>query len=378
MPSLGADRGRPGRRRRSALLLREAGVAQMVPLLFLVLCIAGIAIARLPLPYLASELVTRFGRNSFLILSLILPIVAGLGLNFGIVIGAMAGQIGAILVTAWGVHGIAGLAFAIALATPLAVIFGWLVGNLFNRAKGREMVTGMIAAFFANGVYQAVFLLLVGRIIPLSAPEMILPQGFGLRNTIDLAGIQYALDGLIPFEFRWGTWLVRIPLANILLTGLLCAGIVGFLRTKIGQELRAIGQDAHVSAIAGIAVERNRTLATILSTVLAAWGQLIFLQNIGTLNTYNSHEQVGMFAIASLLVSGATVSRATVGQAILGTLLFHTLFTVSPIAGQRIAGDAQIGEFFRVFVAYGIITVALALHAWQSVRARRRSSPAIE
>ncbi len=378
MPSPGADNVRPGRGRRSALLLREAGVAQMVPLLFLVLCIAGIAIARLPLPYLASELVTRFGRNSFLILSLILPIVAGLGLNFGIVIGAMAGQIGAILVTAWGVHGIAGLAFAIALATPLAVIFGWLVGNLFNRAKGREMVTGMIAAFFANGVYQAVFLLLVGRIIPLSVPEMILPQGFGLRNTIDLAGIQYALDGLIPLEFRWGTWLVRIPLANILLTGLLCAGIVGFLRTKIGQELRAIGQDAHVSAIAGIAVERNRTLATILSTVLAAWGQLIFLQNIGTLNTYNSHEQVGMFAIASLLVSGATVSRATVGQAILGTLLFHTLFTVSPIAGQRIAGDAQIGEFFRVFVAYGIITVALALHAWQSVRARRRSSPARE
>jgi simple sugar transport system permease protein len=71
------------------------------------------------------------------------------------------------------------------------------------------------------------------------------------------------------------------------------------------------------------------------------------------------------------------VARATVRHALLGTLLFHTLFTVSPIAGQRIAGDAkiadaaQIGEFFRVFVAYGIITVALALHAWQSLRERR-------
>jgi simple sugar transport system permease protein len=364
------------RRPSSSIRLREAGAANLVPLLFVVLCVVGIVLARLPLPYLASEILTRFGRNSFLILALILPIVAGLGLNFGIVIGAMAGQIGAILITAWGGRGFFGFAGAIALATPLAVIFGWLVGNLFNRAKGREMVTGMIAAFFANGVYQAVFLLLVGRIIPFHAPEMILPQGFGLRNTIDLAGIQYALDGLIPLEFHWGTSLLRIPLANILLTGLLCVGIVAFLRTKIGQELRAIGQDAHVSSIAGIAVERNRTIATILSTVLAAWGQLIFLQNIGTLNTYNSHEQVGMFAIASLLVSGATVTRATVGQAILGTLLFHTLFTVSPIAGQRIAGDAQIGEFFRVFVAYGIITVALALHAWQGVRARRRENAA--
>jgi simple sugar transport system permease protein len=359
--------------------LRHHVAGQFVPLLFVALCIIGIAAARLPLPYLAGEILTRFGRNSFLILSLILPIVAGLGLNFGIVIGAMAGQIGAMMVTAWGVGGIGGLGLAALLATPLAILFGWMIGGLFNRAKGREMVTGMIAAFFANGVYQLVFLLLVGRIIPLHVPDMVLPQGFGVRNTVDLRGIQYALDSAIPFTFRWGTWLLRVPVANLIVTGLLCAAIPAFLRTKLGQQLRAIGQDDHVAAIAGIPVARNRILATILSTVLAAWGQLVFLQNIGTLNTYNSHEQVGMFAIASLLVSGATVARATVRQALLGTLLFHTLFTVSPIAGTRIAGDAkiadaaQIGEFFRVFVAYGIITVALALHAWQSLR---RSRPA--
>jgi simple sugar transport system permease protein len=137
-----------------------------------------------------------------------------------------------------------------------------------------------------------------------------------------------------------------------------------------------MGQDPHVAAIAGIAVERNRIVATVLSTVLAAWGQLLFLQNIGTLNTYSSHEQVGMFAIAALLVSGATVSRATVGQALLGTVLFHTLFVVSPLAGKALAGDAQIGEYFRVFVAYAVITVALVLHAWQSTRAAHEARKA--
>jgi len=144
-----------------------------------------------------------------------------------------------------------------------------------------------------------------------------------------------------------------------------------FFRTKLGQQLRAMGQDPHVAAIAGIPVDRNRLIATILSTVFASWGQLLFLQNIGTLNTYSSHEQVGMFAIAALLVSGATVTRATVGQAILGTILFHTLFIVSPLAGKALAGDAQIGEYFRVFVAYAVITVALVLHAWQIARAER-------
>ena len=129
-----------------------------------------------------------------------------------------------------------------------------------------------------------------------------------------------------------------------------------------------MGQDAHVAAAAGINVDRNRLIATVISTVFAAWGQLLFLQNIGTLNTYNSHEQVGMFSIAALLVSGATVTRATVRQALIGTLLFHTLFVVSPLAGKALAGDAQIGEYFRVFVAYAVITIALVLHAFEKKR----------
>jgi simple sugar transport system permease protein len=137
--------------------------------------------------------------------------------------------------------------------------------------------------------------------------------------------------------------------------------------------LKAMGQDPHVAAIAGIPVDRNRVIATIISTVMAAWGQLLFLQNIGTLNTYQSHEQVGMFAIAALLVSGATVRKATVTQALIGTVLFHTLFVVSPLAGKALTGDAQIGEYFRSFVAYGVITMALVLHAWQALRSRRNA-----
>jgi simple sugar transport system permease protein len=46
---------------------------------------------------------------------------------------------------------------------------------------------------------------------------------------------------------------------------------------------------------------------------------------------------------------------------------------VSPLAGKALAGDAQIGEYFRVFVAYAVITVALVLHAWQSARAAREA-----
>jgi simple sugar transport system permease protein len=252
------------------------------------------------------------------------------------------------------------------LATPLAILLGVATGLLFNKAKGREMVTGLIAGFFSNGIYQIVFLFALGSLIPFKDPDMLLPQGYGLRNTVDLTSIQYAVDDLIRFQIPVEGRMLRVPVATYLLIGAFCVFIVMFLRTRLGQQLRAMGQDDHVAAIAGIPVERNRVIATTMSTVFASWGQLLFLQNIGTLNTYNSHEQVGMFAIAALLVSGATVTHATVGQALLGTLLFHTLFVVSPLAGKALAGDAQIGEYFRVFVAYAVITVALVLHAWQA------------
>jgi simple sugar transport system permease protein len=346
-------------------------VRQSVPILFLVLCLGGILVAKIEPLFLASEMFIRFGRNSVLVLALIIPILAGLGLNFGIVIGAMAGQIAAILVVHWGLGGLGGFVAALALATPLATLFGWLVGQLFNRAKGREMITGMIAGFFANGIYQFVFLFLIGSLIPFVNEAMVLPQGFGLRNTVDLTPIQYALDDLLPLRAPLFGGQIRVPVVTFAFVFAVCGGLVFFLRTKLGQELKAMGQDAHVAAISGIPVNRNRLIATILSTVLGAFGQLVFLQNIGTLNTYNSHEQVGMFAIAALLVSGATVRKATVAQALIGTLLFHTLFVVSPLAGKAIAGDAQIGEYFRVFVAYAVITMALVLHAWQALRRPR-------
>jgi simple sugar transport system permease protein len=347
---------------------RSALAHSAVPILFAILCLIGIIAARLTPEYLVREMLVRFSRNAVLVLSLLIPILAGLGLNFGIVLGAMAGQIAAILVTFWKVPGVLGFGLACLLAVPIAIVFGIATGWLFNRARGREMVTGLIAGFFANGLYQLLFLFAIGTLIPFADARMVLPQGWGLRNTVDLSGIQYAMDDWLRLRVDLGGSPVRVPVASFALIALFCAFNLFFLRTKLGQELRAMGQDAHVAATAGIRVDRNRIIATVLSTVFAAWGQLFFLQNMGTMNTYSSHEQTGMFAIAALLVSGATVSRATVGQALLGCLLFHTLFVVSPLAGKALAGDAQIGEYFRVFVAYAVITVALVLHAWQKAR----------
>jgi simple sugar transport system permease protein len=137
--------------------------------------------------------------------------------------------------------------------------------------------------------------------------------------------------------------------------------------------MSAIGQDMAISDSSGIAVERTRIIAIVISTMLAAFGQIIFLQNIGTMNTYNSHEQTGMFSIAALLIGGATVSKASIANVFIGVTLFHLMFVVSPMAGKELIGQAQLGEYFRVFVSYGIIAISLVLHAWKRMQERERA-----
>lgn len=63
-----------------------------VPIIFLVLCLVGYVFAEIPFIFLLNEIIIRLARNSFLVLSLIIPVIAGMGLNFGIVLGAMVGK----------------------------------------------------------------------------------------------------------------------------------------------------------------------------------------------------------------------------------------------------------------------------------------------
>ncbi len=329
-----------------------------VPLMFILICAVCIPLSGLSPSYLVNEIVTRMGRNAFLILALLIPIMAGMGLNFGMTLGAMAGQIGLILASDWQIVGIPGMVLAMILSVPISILLGLFCGKILNMAKGREMITSYIMSFFINGVYQLVVLYLMGSVIPIKHSSIKLPRGYGIRNTVSLLSMRQKLDNLIPLTIKG----VKIPVATFIVIAVLCVFIVWFRRTKLGQDMRAVGQDMEVARDAGIHVERTRIIAIVLSTVLAGIGMIIYLQNMGNIATYSSHSQIGMFCIAALLVGGASVDKASIGNVFLGVILFHLMFIVAPRAGAAITGDSMIGEYFRVFVSYAVITVALIMY----------------
>ncbi|MFV0363491.1 MAG: ABC transporter permease subunit [Suipraeoptans sp.] len=447
-----------------------------VTVLFIILCIGAYFASGATLTFLLPELFTRIGRNTFMVLSLLIPVIAGLGLNFGIVIGAIAAQISIFIVMLIGVTGLPGLLLCAVISTPLAIFFGYLIGRLFNSMKGTEMIGGLVCGYFSDGLYQLLFLFVLGGIIPIANKTLMISTGVGVKNAINLEGsLKYALDNVamisildfafyaalviaalvivyrlikkqdlkiisilkvvVPIVIAYGlsyipfvnkflsssrllllnaieisvvicvlyniykiirksavkkriifiigsgvlyaaTYIpalynaliaVRLPVLTYICIGALSIFISWFMNTKLGQEMRTVGQSRSVANSAGINVDKTRIIAMIMSTVLASYGHIISLQNIGTVATYGAHQQVGLYAIAALLVGGASINKANAKQAILGIILFHTLFILSPVAGKELLGNAQIGEYFRVFVAYGVIALSLALHAWSKM-----------
>ena len=337
-----------------------------VPIMFILICAYCIPTSGFSASYLLNEIMTRLGRNAFLILSLLIPIMAGMGLNFGMTLGAMAGQIGLIFVADWQIWGIPGLILAAIISIPISVLLGVFIGKVLNKAKGREMITSYFIAYVMTGVYQLVVLYMMGPIIPIKHSSIKLPRGYGIRNTVSLLNMRQSLDNLIPVSIGG----VKIPVFTLILIALACLFIVWFRKTKLGQDMRAVGQDMEVAKDAGINVDRTRIIAMVISTIFAGFGMIIYLQNVGNFPTYTAHSQIGMFCIAALLVGGASVEKASIGNVFLGVILFHTMFIVAPKTGAAITGDSMIGEYFRVFVSYLVITIALVAYEAKKRKAK--------
>ena len=181
-----------------------------VTYLFIALSTLFIVVSGLDINYVASQLLLRLNRNAFIVLALIIPIIAGMGINFAITIGAMAAQIALLLTINWGVTGAPGILLAAAITLPLAAFFGLLIGKLLNKMKGQETIGSLILGYFANGAYQLLFLFIFGTIIPLNSNVTIVGAS-GVQNTLNLTGsvgLYTALDGIAHIPFLTALYIV--------------------------------------------------------------------------------------------------------------------------------------------------------------------------
>lgn len=398
-------------------------------LAFLLLAILTTIASKQMLSASVYDFIIRFFRNFLLVVALILPINAGIGLNFGIVLGALGSQVALVIVLAMGAYqtNVGSMLLWAVLTIVICIICGYLLALLFNATKGQEMISGLFMGFLATGVYMFILMVILGGIIKLSDSTLVSQYGAPIKVTINLPKTMYqGLDSMVSVPFMYliyfvyaallaycavkavrnirakkSAWLFvivvavctacfllfitnktassmfsryKLPLITFLLSAAVALITWWLGRTKLGHDFLAIKNDMHISASVGINVNRTRMTAIILSTVFAGLGQMVYIQNMGTLMTYGMQNTVATFAIAAILIGGATIKKANLKNATLGTILFHIIYSTAPNAAKNLFGNIQIGEYFRVFLCYGVIAVAIVMF---SLRSKARGSKPI-
>lgn len=332
--------------------IKKVGMARFIIGLFLLLLLMIAPFGGLRLDLTISDMITRFGMYSVLILSLIPMIQSGCGLNFGLPLGVIAGTFGAVCSLELQLKGFAGLSAAILISIVLGLLIGYLYGKLLNMVKGDEMMIATYVGFASVALMSIVWVLL-----PFKNPHLILGYGGnGMRQTInlDLYWMNQLSDILVIkigpyFKFQTGMFLFF---------ALMCFLVWGFFRTKTGTAMTAVGSNPEYARAAGIDVDRIRILSVMLSTAIAAVGIVVYEQSFGFIQLYTAPLNHTFSTIAAILIGGAAINKATIQNVIIGGFLsFGILYLAPVVINSTIKLD--IADIVRLLMSNGMILYAL-------------------
>lgn len=330
----------------------KMGVSRSIILLFFVCLMLAAQFYKINMSMLIGNILERVSMYGVLVLAMMPGIQCGISLNMGMTIGCVSGLFALVTSLNYNITGWAGLIFSIVLGIIVAIPLGWGYAILLNRMKGSEMT---ISTYVGYSFVSLMCMVWMG--IPYTNPRVVnLLIGRGLRVTHSLLGnYAYILDELGSFTI-FG---VKVPTGGIVFF-LICCGLMWlFSRSKLGISMSAAGSNPRFAEASGINVDHMRILGTVLSTVLAAVGIVVYSQAFGYAQLYTAPRQLGFIAASAILIGGASVKKAKISHVIIGVILFEGVLSM----GQQVANEAVSGgglsEVMRIMISNGIILYAL-------------------
>lgn len=334
-------------------LLKDWGVQipQAAIILFLAVMTGAAVWLDIPLTWIFSDALVRLAMNGVLVLSLVPMLRAGVGINFGLPVGVVAGLLGMCMSVNFGFKGLAGLGLAMGFSLPAALVLGTGYGAILNRVKGKEEITATFVGFSFVPLMNFFW-----TVAPFSNPAMLWPiGGKGLRPVIGLKKyFAKSLNDLWSLDLAG----VRVPFGFLLFFLLLCLLLVFFFQTRPGKAMTAVGENEIFAKLSGINIFRVRLLAVILSTAIAGLGICVYAQSYGFLELYDAPLMMAFPAASAILVGGSMGRHTRMIHVVLGTFLFQTTYLISgPIANELMV--PEVAEIFRLMITNGIILYAL-------------------
>jgi ribose transport system permease protein len=256
-------------------------------------------------------------------------LVMGLGETFVILLGsidlslapiaAMATIIAAMLLPSLGYF-----------AYVVAVLFGVFAGLLTGLVHTKARIPSFIATLGAMGLWTG-----VGFVISNATPI-----------TVAAGDIHYT---------KWVTGnILGINNVIFLATAVLLITFIIEKYTRFGRYVKAIGAGERATSVSGVAIDRYKTMAFVLSATLAAFsGVLLSARMAG--GSARMADGMQMKAIAVVVLGGTAISGGIGGvmRTLVGVLIVIALDT-----GMTMAG---VNPWFQQAVYGGIIILAVAL-----------------
>lgn len=333
-------------------IVKTLGLPTIIIAVFYIMIMMTALIMNLSMPVLISDTLRRFGMNGLLVLAMVPSIKSGTGPNFALPIGIVCGLLAVVCGIEFGFTGFGLMAFSAISSAILAVAAGYLYGKLLNAVKGAEMTIATYTGFSVVSLMALVWLM-----VPFTNKKMGWLIGSGLRETIQLDVL--GADGIINDFLAFELYGITVPTGLLLIFFAFCIFIWLFFKTKTGIAIMSGGINPQFAAASGLNTNKNRVIANVLSTVLAALGILLYSQSYGYVQLYSAPLNMAFPAVAAILIGGATASRASVTNVIIGVFLFQGLLTTSlPVANQLFTGT-DLSEIMRMVIQNGIILYAL-------------------
>lgn len=331
--------------------LEQFGLPRLIIASFLLLLFIVAPFVGADLPTQISNTINRFSWNAVMVLAMVPMVHSGCGLNFGLPLGIIAGLLGATITLELGFSGLPSFFMAILIATPFALVLGAGYGWMLNKIKGGEM---MVATYV--GFSSVSFMCMMWLLLPYSNPTMVWGlSGKGLRTTISLEGYY---DKALAKIAQINIGNVSIPTGTLLFFALLALLVWGFLHTKTGTAMTAVGSNPAFARASGINIDKMRILSVVMSTWLGAVGILVYEQGFGFIQLYMGPFSMALPAVSAILIGGASVNKASIANVVIGTFLFQGMVTMTPTVMNSMI-HMDMSEVIRVIVSQGMILYAL-------------------
>jgi ribose transport system permease protein len=245
-------------------------------------------------------------------------IIAG-GLTLAVVVGELDLSIGfaaslhGILVTGFIVHDKLPIPVAIVIVVVLGALIGLVNGFIVTKMKVNSVIATLGVGTIITGL---AFAYSAGVPIVAGVPEAFL-------------------------QLSLGRWLFGIP--NNIVIMIFVLGFLWLLveRTSIGQEIQAVGGNAAAARLAGINVDRIKTLGFVISGMCAALTGILLASRLGS-GTASAADSYLLTAFAAVFLGSATLRDGEFH--VLGTLI-GALIIAFGFNGLNIFGAPTFSQY---------------------------------